>query len=217
MKLLCITDLHGSGAALSRIIDDAGPVDLILLGGDLTTFGTPDEAESLVRLACQAGPPVLAVAGNCDSPEIDRRLDRLGVGLHGRGRVIGGLGVHGLSAIPPWKPHMYQMTEEELAAALEAGRREIGGAERHVILSHAPPRDGSLDQIHFGCHVGSTALREVIERTRPALVVCGHVHEGRGVEMLGPTTVVNCGAASHGYYAVARVEPGTVKVEPAKA
>jgi Icc-related predicted phosphoesterase len=54
--------------------------------------------------------------------------------------------------------------------------------------------------------VGSTALREFVEQTQPILVVCGHLHESRGVDMLGPTTVVNCGPAGSGCYAIAEID-----------
>jgi uncharacterized protein len=40
---------------------------------------------------------------------------------------------------------------------------------------------------------------------KPELVFCGHIHEGRGVEQIGRTTVVNCGAAAAGYYAATEV------------
>lgn len=205
MRLVCITDLHDRPAALERILAAAGKADAVLLGGDLTSFGMPADARRLVEQAQSAGAPVLAVAGNCDSAEIEQELVDLGVALHGRGVILGGVGIHGLSGIPPWRQGMYQMTEEELAAALHAGYAQVTAAARHVVLAHAPPRNGRLDRTFLLGHVGSQALRDFIEQTRPALVICGHIHEARGIEQIGPTTVVNCGPAASGYYAVAEV------------
>jgi len=205
MRLLCITDLHGRHAALERILAGAGEVDLLLLGGDITSFGSPEDAQQIVRLAQASAPAVLAVAGNCDSPGIDTRLDELGVGLHGRGVIREGIGLQGLSAMPPWLPRMYHFTEDELAGFLQAGYAQIAGAEQHVVLSHCPPRGGRLDRTRLLQHVGSQALRTFIQQTHPALVVCGHVHEARGIENLGPTTIVNCGPAAAGYYATAEI------------
>ena len=51
--------------------------------------------------------------------------------------------------------------------------------------------------------MGSTAVRDFIDASRPALVVCGHIHEARGIDKLGDTTVVNCGTAYRGHYAIA--------------
>lgn len=214
MRLLLVSDLHGQHCVLRRILERVGEVDAALLAGDLTHFGSPGDAEKLVRLAAEAAGAVFAVAGNCDSPEIDRRLAELGVGLHGRGVVYRSMRLQGLSAMPPWKHRMYQFTEEELAQSLAAGWSDIAhAAGHHVVLSHAPPRGTkTLDRTHFFMHAGSRALGQFVEQTRPQLVVCGHIHEGRGIEQVGSTTVVNCGHGLRGYYAVAVVD-SSVTVE----
>ncbi len=216
MKLLAITDLHGSRKSLKKILAHAGPVDLVLLGGDITHFGTPDEAEELIEAARLACPAVLAVSGNCDSAEIECRLDRLGVSLHGRGRVHQGVGLLGLAAMPPWRRGMYQFTEPQLAEFLAAGWSELAGAEPRVVLSHAPPKAEKVDRVLLGRHVGSTALRAMIDQRQPELVLCGHVHEGRGLETMGRTTVVNCGAAARRYYVLATIA-SAVEVELQRA
>jgi Icc-related predicted phosphoesterase len=205
MKLLGITDLHGRQAALERILADAGEVDLVLFGGDITNFGSPVDAAMLIAIAEEAAGRALAVAGNCDSAEIDLRLLEMGVGLRRRGVIVDGVGIHGLSAMPPWQPSMYHFTEAELAEMLEAGFAQITGAAHHVVLSHPPPRRCRLDRTVFGRHVGSAALREFIDRVQPRLVLCGHIHEGRGIDALGETIVVNCGPATAGSYAVAEI------------
>ena len=212
MTVLCITDLHGNEKAMERILADAGPVDLILLGGDITHFGTPDDAERLVRRAEETGAKVLAVAGNCDSAAIDRRLDDLGVSLSGRGVMLENIGLHGLPGTPPWRSTMYHFTEEDLAEMLETGYAQIDGAAVHVVLSHVPPHGGKLDRTHLFQHVGSTAIRAFIDERQPDLVLCGHIHESRGVERLGRTTVANCGVGDRRYYAIAEVGDG-VEVE----
>jgi uncharacterized protein len=204
MRLLCITDLHGRLAMLSRILTSASPVDAVLLGGDLTNFGSPIDVEKVVRLAEESSAPVLTVAGNCDSAEIDRRLVEMGVSVSGRGTVLGSIAIQGVSGMPPWKGGMYSFTEEDLGRLLADGCQQIRD-HRRVVLAHVPPRDTRLDRTIFGRHVGSSALRGFIERTQPALVVCGHIHEARGIDQIGETTVVNCGHAAIGEYAVADV------------
>jgi hypothetical protein len=207
MKLLCITDIHNRLEPFQRILNEARPIDAILLGGDLTNFGTPADVEYIVHLAQSTNFPVLAVAGNCDSAPVDRRLTELGVSIAGRGMIIKDMGIHGLSAAPPWHRGMYGFTEEELAQHLQAGYTEIKNKNAlwHVVLTHVPPQGIKLDHTHFFQHVGSSALREFVDKTQPALVVCGHVHESRGVDMIGHTTVVNCGPAGSGYYAIAEL------------
>jgi Icc-related predicted phosphoesterase len=33
------------------------------------------------------------------------------------------------------------------------------------------------------------------------VVICGHIHEARGIDMIGTTRIVNCGPAGKGEYA----------------
>jgi uncharacterized protein len=207
MKLLCITDIHNRLDSFQRIVNEARPIDLVLLGGDLTNFGTPADVEKVVHIAQSSNFPVLAVAGNCDSALVDQRLTDLGVSVAGRGMIIKDVGIHGLSAAPPWHKGMYGFTEQELAQHLQAGYAQIKNenARWHVVVAHVPPQGIKLDRTHFFQHVGSSALREFVDMTQPALVVCGHVHESRGVDMIGRTTVVNCGPAGSGFYAIAEL------------
>jgi len=52
-----------------------------------------------------------------------------------------------------------------------------------VVITHTPPKyhcDESKDRRAAGCEV----LRHMLWRIRPRMVVCGHVHEGRGAELI---------------------------------
>ena len=212
MKLLCITDLHSDRAALDRIMRAEPSADLVLLGGDITNFGTPADAEDVILRLQRQYHEVLAVAGNCDSASIDQRLEELGVSIFGRGVVRQEIGFYGVSAMPPWLQTMYHLTEQEIAAALHQGRSQLGEWRSEVLLSHAPPRATRLDRTRRGEHVGSTAVRAFIETVQPSLAVFGHIHEARGVDQLGETTMINCGPAFQGRYAVAEVN-AAVEVE----
>jgi Icc-related predicted phosphoesterase len=205
MRLVCLSDIHNRLSAMQQILDDAGPADAVVLAGDLTHFGEPADAETIVRLAGQQGSRVLAVAGNCDSRAIDVRLAELGVSLMRTAAIQQDAAFYGLSAMPVWMRSMYELTEDELAEALQAGRAQLDGkaASRfEVLVSHSPPRGCSLDVTGRGEHVGSTAVREWIERVAPSLVISGHIHEARGSETIGTTQVVNCGPAYEGCYAI---------------
>jgi len=208
MRLLCISDLHGNRKALKRILHAAGEVEAVLLAGDITHFGTGDQAEELVKVARAECPVVMAVAGNCDSAAIDRRLVELGVSLMGRANVLDGVGFYGVSSTPPWQDWMYELTEEQIAAALAAGREQLGGVAQQVVLAHAPPHGTVVDRTRWGKHVGSKALRALIDEAKPAAVVCGHIHEAPGVERIGDTTVVNAGPGGRGRYAKIELHEG---------
>ena len=67
-----------------------------------------------------------------------------------------------------------------------------------ILLTHLPPFDTKLDLTGNGMHIGSKAVREVIEEFKPALHLCGHCHKGIGEEKVGETTSINVGAAKEG-------------------
>jgi Icc-related predicted phosphoesterase len=218
MRIVCLSDIHSDLTTLDAILDHAGPADVIVLAGDLTHFGEPHDAERIVRLAQQAGSPVLAVAGNCDSRAIDARLAELGVSLMRTAVVHEDAAFYGLSAMPIWMRNMYELTEDEIAEALQAGREQLDrqlDGRREILVSHPPPRGCRLDRTGRGEHVGSTAVRAWIERVGPSLIICGHIHEGRGTERIGTTQVVNCGPAFQGFYAVVSLN-GSIDVELCK-
>ena len=49
-----------------------------------------------------------------------------------------------------------------------------------IVITHTPPKS-HCDQAEKGAS-GCEALRQALWRIKPSLAVCGHVHEGRGVE-----------------------------------
>jgi hypothetical protein len=63
-----------------------------------------------------------------------------------------------------------------------------------------------VDRLSSGIHVGSTAVREFVERRQPDVVICGHIHEARGTDRLGKTKIVNCGKAGSGFYSLIDVQ-----------
>jgi hypothetical protein len=206
MRILYAVDVHDRFEAVPRVVEEIGVVDVLVVGGDITTFGTPDDAERAIELWRPLAPTLLAVAGNMDSPAIDDRLAELGVSLDGRGVVLDDVGICGVSAAPlsPLQtPH--EVPDDELARRAERGLGAIRNARFRVFCPHAPPHDTACDRLRSGEHVGSRALRTLVERERPDVVLCGHIHESRGVDSVGPTRIVNPGPVSAGHYAVVEI------------
>jgi Icc-related predicted phosphoesterase len=51
-----------------------------------------------------------------------------------------------------------------------------------------------LDLSSDGRHLGSQAVRDILEVRKPDLVVCGHIHGSAGqTDRFGETTVINAG------------------------
>jgi Icc-related predicted phosphoesterase len=206
MRVVYLVDIHGRFDAVPRALDQTGDVDLLIVGGDITTGGTPDDAGRAIEAWRVLAPRLIAVSGNMDSPAIDARLAELGVGLDGRGVGIGDVGIFGLSAAPhsPLKTP-YEVAEEELARRIAAGFDDVKGCPTIVFCPHAPPHGTACDRLRSGEHVGSSAVRAFLDRVQPDLVLCGHIHEARGIDEIGRTRIVNPGPAAQGHYALVEI------------
>jgi Icc-related predicted phosphoesterase len=67
-----------------------------------------------------------------------------------------------------------------------------------VLLTHGPPW-GVCDVNNEGVHVGCAAQRDWILKHQPRVVVCGHIHPGYGLGMLGNTLIVNASVCNKWY------------------
>jgi Icc-related predicted phosphoesterase len=183
MRILFLTDLHGTTEYLALLVEREAGADLVLLGGDLTNFAGAARAREIVAPLQRAFPAVAAVPGNVDQPGVLDWLEGEGLSLHGAGRDIGGLwisGCGGSNITPLHSPT--ELDEPTLAGLLEAGappaEPKPAPAGPWILVSHVPPVDTRCDRMFTGRHVGSPVLRAFLERRGPALCLCGHIHEG---------------------------------------
>lgn len=194
MKLLSISDLHGE----VRNIDGLGEADALVICGDITHFEGRDKAMELLASFIGAK-RIFAVPGNCDNRDVNDALVELDADLHAKGRRaadIGFFGLGGSNATPFNTPQEY--TEDELLDFIMRGHEQVRDAPLKVFVTHTPPIDTKLDDAG-GRHVGSTKVREFIERCGPDLVLCGHVHEAKGQDKIGKTVIVNPGMLRNGH------------------
>ena len=189
MKLLVFSDLHRDQTRAKRLVNLAREADVVVGAGDYATMrmGLKSTIESLSAIEA----PTVLVPGNAES---DVELWQACAGwpsayvLHAAAREIEGVQFFGLGGgVPPTPfPWSFDLSEDEAAAKLESC------PEGAVLVVHSPPK-GHLDEVH-GRHLGSRAVLETIERKRPILAVCGHIHQCWGREAaIGTTPVVNVG------------------------
>lgn len=204
MKILAISDPHGDYSKIKKMIERAGDFDLAVIVGDITNFGPNEKVQELMELFDK---PVLAIPGNCDQRNILKALDATkAVNLHGKTeqiREIRFIGLGGSNPTPFNTP--FELSEEEIEKALEGMVCSAEKAEdcgTIVLLTHAPPH-GVRDELPFG-HVGSEAISKFVDRVD--LIVCGHIHEAKGIEKVGKTVVVNPGEACKGSCALITIE-----------
>jgi len=203
MRLVCFGDVHMALGAIARLADELRAADVAIVTGDITNFGDPPDAARVIDAVRAHCPTVLAVTGNLDMPWVIDALAGDGISLHGEGRRLGNLGVFGCggSNITPMDTPT-EFEEHELAAVLERAHAAVADAPQRLMICHTPPYDTQLDRLRNGTAVGSPAVRAFIERARPDLAIVGHIHEGRGIDHVGDTTVVNPGALREGGYVI---------------
>lgn len=108
----------------------------------------------------------------------------------------------------PWHSPR-ETSEEKLTEIFESMSAKVSRMENCLFNLHCPPHDTPLDlapQLDESLkpvtrggtinmiHVGSLAVRQVIEKYKPLLGLHGHIHESRGFATLGRTLCVNPGS-----------------------
>ncbi len=206
MRILALGDIHGAYAKTEEILIRETAYDLILISGDVTTHGSPAEALNAIKQFQTHGKPIFTVTGNMDSPEIDDALIKRECSINAKGVIIGDVGFFGVSAAPFSFLHTpYEISEDEILRRAESGWNDVKNVLWKVFVSHTPPYKTKLDRTLMGKHVGSTAIRTFLEQYHPNVVVCGHIHEARGIDTLGTSQIINCGTAAKGYYAIVEI------------
>jgi hypothetical protein len=203
VRLVCFGDIHMALRAVERMAPVLRGADVAILTGDITNFGDPPDAFAVVEAVRAHCPTVWAVTGNLDMAWVIDAFREAGISLHGEGRRLGDLGVFGCggSNVTPMDTPT-ELEEDELAAVLERAHAAVADAPRRLMICHTPPFDTCLDRLMNGTPVGSPAVRAFIETRAPDVAVVGHIHEGRGVERIGRTLVLNPGALRDGGYVV---------------
>jgi nucleotide-binding universal stress UspA family protein/Icc-related predicted phosphoesterase len=120
----------------------------------------------------------------------------------GDGDAIAGFGgviADQQTAFDPWRVPAWELRVafEHLAAFNTLFQL----APRRVFLFSMPPRGAKVDRAGDQS-LGAQVINGVIRVYQPHLVVCGGPPQGRGVEMIDGTLVVNPGALAHSSYAL---------------
>jgi Icc-related predicted phosphoesterase len=207
VRVAAAGDLHvdeaGRENVATAIAAMARDADLVLLAGDLTTHGRPEQAAVLADACRDVGTPIVTVLGNHDlhcgcEDELIEVLRGAGISVLGRdapAAVLGEyrVGVAGVKGfVGGFRDHtipdfgeaslrgLYAETGAE-ADALAAGLREIAGCPLRIALMHYAPTSETLagEPSEIWAFLGSERLAAPILEHRPDLVLHGHAHAGR--------------------------------------
>jgi Icc-related predicted phosphoesterase len=175
-----------------------GQADILLLCGDLTDYGLPEEAEILAKeLTASVTIPIVAVLGNHDFEsgqhvEVCRILTAAGVKvLDGEAHEINGIGIAGAkgfaggfgrATLGAWgEPATKRYVQEAIDEAMkfEGALARLRTTQRVAMLHYAPIRatvEG--EPLEIFSYLGTSRLEEPLNRHPVNMVFHGHAHHG---------------------------------------
>jgi len=221
LKALCVADFHGSGQALEllkKLLALEKP-DVAIVAGDVTQFSEPgaiDYAKNVVDAVRASGAECVAVHGNTDSLQVKMFLEREGVSIHNKKRVVKGsdgteIEFVGYGGSAP-TPFATAITYSE--AQIYADLTKLVTKDS-VLVTHSPPfgLPRELDKTFDLNHAGSRSVRRVIDEKRPRACVCAHVHERQGEANVLGCKVVKLAPLSEGRYCVLDIEAQALRAD----
>jgi uncharacterized protein len=192
-----------------------GRVDLVLLAGDLTNCGKPEEAAVLAAACRDFGLPVIAVLGNHDwhldrADELSAILSEAGIMVLDRdhatvelnGLRVGVVGAKGFvggfpgSHLPDFGEPALRMVYAETTAEIKGiarGLREVATCDVRIVLLHYAPTEQTLAGEPEGiwAFLGTDRMAAPIREHEPDLVLHGHAHIGTFEGAIGSVPVYN--------------------------
>ena len=219
IRIAAAGDIHASETTRDRVeqafADLEGQADVVVLAGDLTTTGEPEQAQVLADACRMVSAPVFAVLGNhdfhaCRAVDVCRVLDQAGILLLDgsyrtceiAGLELGVVGAKGFvggfpgSALPdfgePLLREIYAETTRE-ADTIAKGLQAIVHCDLRMVLLHYAPIEATIEGEPPGLHVllGSDRLATPIAEYGADLVVHGHAHAGSFEGRIGQVPVYN--------------------------
>src|SRR5579859_3827297 len=208
MRIAATADLHFSSARANALHEQLNTVrqeaDILVLAGDLTNYGQPEEMEPLLNVVVRSRVPTVAVLGNHDyesgkQNELMRMMsssgikvldgtayERDGVGFAGTTGFVGDFGRGVLTAFGEAEIKQFVQASIDEALKLERAMAQLRTPKRVVVVHYSPIAatvQGEAAEIFP--FLGTSRLAEVIDRHGADLVLHGHAHHG---QLEGKTT-----------------------------
>lgn len=193
LRILVASDIHGDAAVSRKLAEKAykEKADVVVIAGDLTEFDM--YSKGIIAPFLEKKKEVLFVAGNHDIAAGEALAEKYGIkNLQFYPARIGNVGFFGCGTASVG-PNF--LSEEEIAYYLTKGFEKVKGAEKKVMVTHMRPAGSVIEKMMPRLsYSGSAAIREAIRKFRPALNVCGHIHEAEDLdEKMDRTLVIGAG------------------------
>lgn len=202
MRIAATADLHYSPQSYDHIREPLAHVrdeaDVLVIAGDLTNYGKPEEMHSLLNALVRLRLPIIAVLGNHDyesscEEELMKMMtdegikvlngssyERDGVGFAGAKGFVGGFGRGLLTAFGEKEIKAFVQASLDETLKLERALSMIR-TEKIVIVTHYAPICETVmgEPQEIWPYLGSSRLAEVIDRHGAKLALHGHAHHGK--------------------------------------
>jgi len=192
MKILAAGDIHGDARLAEELAKKAKKekVELVLLCGDLTQFDRTDTP--IISPFTKRKLKVIFIPGNHETlATADFLADLYGAtNLHGYSIRMNDIGLFGCGFA---NIGISGLKEKEIFDILQKGYKKIKDSKTKIMVTHAHP-DKSLMGKLTNFFPGSKGVRKAIDKLKPDILLCSHVHEAEGIEeKIGKTKVINVG------------------------
>ncbi len=198
MKILAVADFHGYQYRLNIVLENIKKYspDLVIVCGDITQFGPGEVATSFLN---QIPVETFAIPGNIDTPDIAGAIDE----SKATNIALKKVEKNKISFVGIGRDVISKSDVQIIEKLLD---------KKSVLVSHAPPH-GFQDKAFIGIHIGNKDLRKIVDKCKPRLVICGHIHEDPGYAKTNNTIIVNCSMGKRGEGALIEINKNiTVKM-----
>ena len=192
MKILASGDIHGDKKLVERLAERAEKekVNLVVLCGDLTQF--EQDTSGIIGPFIKRNQKVVFIPGNHESfATADFLAKRYGAtNLHGYSIKSEDVGLFGCGGA---NIGINMLTEKEIYDILKKGNDYLIETKKKIMVTHVHPT-GTMIERFTSFVPGSTGVRKAVDKFKPDILLCSHVHEAQGIEeKLGKTRVINVG------------------------
>ena len=214
MKILILSDLHAHNDVLDKMDDVFAKSDAVLFAGDFAACFKPETGKEALLQLCKKHDTIFAVLGNCDNEDFLEDLEEQDVCVEKTLVYHEGLAIAGAGGGTYFTGKTeFEREEQDIIADFnivkncveETGDKSLW--KNLILICHNPPKGKTVDAVNENLHAGSELFAKYIEENQPLAVVCGHIHEGAGMEKIGETLVINPGSLGEaGSYAQMEIE-----------
>jgi Icc-related predicted phosphoesterase len=192
LRILAAGDLHGDQRLAEKLAKRAEKekVDLVIICGDITQFD--QSTENMMKPFVERNEKVIIIPGNHESvATADFLAEFYGVtNLHGYSIQAGDVGLFGCGGA---NIGVAQMSEDEIYNLIKKGFDKVKNLKKKILVTHVHPADSKMEKF-TQFFPGSKGVKKAIDKLKPDILLCSHVHEAEGIEeKIGKTKVINVG------------------------